>query len=430
MTRLIGTVGVAAVLFTFCPLLGYAQQGEALRVFLDCQTFFCDFDHFRREITWVNWVRDRQDAQVHILGTAQGTGGGGREFTFTFIGLRQFAGQSDTLRHISSNTDTQSEIRDGHVRTVKLGLVRYAASTPAVTRLDVTYEAPEEGEMVVPTEDPWKLWTFQIRVGGNLSGEEQQRFESFNGSLLANRTAENIKMNFRISGSFNRSEQELTDETFVNTSRNVTATQSIVWSMNPHWSVGVRSSQIASTFLNQALTVRGGPAIEYNVYPYGESTRRQFRFRYSPEAASFDYEEPTVFDKETEVLPAHRLDASMRVQQPWGSVDLSVGAIQYLHDGARHRININGFVDLRIVRGLSFNIGEGFSRIQDQIYLPKGGLTDEEILVRRRQLGTNFSYFTFMSLSFRFGSSLANVVNPRMQGIDDTGSGGGFCFCF
>ncbi len=28
-----------------------AQSGEAtLEVFLDCQTFFCDFDHFRREI--------------------------------------------------------------------------------------------------------------------------------------------------------------------------------------------------------------------------------------------------------------------------------------------------------------------------------------------------------------------------------------------
>jgi hypothetical protein len=27
---------------------------EAAQVFLDCQTFFCDFDHIRREITFVN----------------------------------------------------------------------------------------------------------------------------------------------------------------------------------------------------------------------------------------------------------------------------------------------------------------------------------------------------------------------------------------
>jgi hypothetical protein len=32
-----------------------APQSDALYVFLDCQTFHCDFDHFRREISYVNW---------------------------------------------------------------------------------------------------------------------------------------------------------------------------------------------------------------------------------------------------------------------------------------------------------------------------------------------------------------------------------------
>ena len=39
-------------------------NGETIRVFLDCRTR-CDFDHIRREIPYVAWVRDRQDAQVH-----------------------------------------------------------------------------------------------------------------------------------------------------------------------------------------------------------------------------------------------------------------------------------------------------------------------------------------------------------------------------
>ncbi|MBI2403391.1 MAG: hypothetical protein HYV20_11800, partial [Gemmatimonadetes bacterium] len=103
-----GTLGVSA------RAPGQQQATlEALNVFLDCQTFHCDFDHFRREISFVNWVRDRQDAHVHILGTSQQTGGGGREFTFAFIGLRQFADRGDTLRYVSRNTDTQTEIRDG-----------------------------------------------------------------------------------------------------------------------------------------------------------------------------------------------------------------------------------------------------------------------------------------------------------------------------
>ena len=94
------------------------QATEALRVFLDCQTFFCDFDHFRREISFVNWMRDRQDAQVHILGTSRRTGGGGREHTLAFIGLDDFAGRVDTLMYISSNTDTDTEIRDVYRSTV------------------------------------------------------------------------------------------------------------------------------------------------------------------------------------------------------------------------------------------------------------------------------------------------------------------------
>src|ERR1041385_8095423 len=37
---------------------------ETLNVFLDC-SFFCDFDYIRTEIPFVNWVRDRTDADVH-----------------------------------------------------------------------------------------------------------------------------------------------------------------------------------------------------------------------------------------------------------------------------------------------------------------------------------------------------------------------------
>ena len=38
---------------------------KALTVFLDCDR--CDFSYIRREITFVNYVRDRTQAQVHLL---------------------------------------------------------------------------------------------------------------------------------------------------------------------------------------------------------------------------------------------------------------------------------------------------------------------------------------------------------------------------
>jgi len=76
-----------------------ATPAVKLRVFLDCG--FCDFDFMRTEIAFVDYVRDRQDAQVHILVTNQQTGGGGTEFTLHFIGQRELAKLSDTLAYVS-----------------------------------------------------------------------------------------------------------------------------------------------------------------------------------------------------------------------------------------------------------------------------------------------------------------------------------------
>lgn len=52
---------------------------EPLRVFVDCGSRYCDFDHIRREIDFVSYVRDRLDAQVHVLITTRPTGGGATE---------------------------------------------------------------------------------------------------------------------------------------------------------------------------------------------------------------------------------------------------------------------------------------------------------------------------------------------------------------
>jgi hypothetical protein len=50
------------------------------------------------------------------------------------------------------------------------------------------------------------------------------------------------------------------------------------------------------------------------------------------------------------------------------------------------------------------------------VYLPKGEASDEEVLVRRRQLATNYLYFAEFGISYSFGSIFNNIVNPRMSG--------------
>src|SRR5258708_33928454 len=94
----------AACAFAFAPLAAQDStrtvQDSAVLVFLDCPDTFCDFDYYRTEITFVNWVRDRQYAQVHVLVTPQSTGGG-QENPLSFIGLKRIAGRAGRLRRAS-----------------------------------------------------------------------------------------------------------------------------------------------------------------------------------------------------------------------------------------------------------------------------------------------------------------------------------------
>ena len=392
------------------------QSTETVSVFLDCQTFFCDFDHFRREINFVNWVRDRRDADVHVLGTGQATGGGGEDHTLAFIGLGDFAGQVDTLRYISSSTDTEAEIRDGLVRTVKLGLVRYVATTPAAQHLDITYRAPGETPPQ-RIDDPWNLWVFTVSVSGNFNAESEQRSYAGNGVVHANRTAEDWKLDFLASGALSRSETDVPqlDTTFVNTQERFKFEGLVVRSVSDHWSAGVRAVVAASSFINTDLGVQGGPAVEYNIYPYSESTRRQLTFLYTLGVVGFDYEEETVFGKTSEARPIHILDISLGVVEPWGSLNTSLVASQFLHDLSKHRIDLTGGMGVRLFRGLLFNVFAGASRVKNQLFISGAGLTPEERLQRTRQFETDFFFFGSIGFSYRFGSKFANLVNTRMQ---------------
>ena len=84
-----------------------ADRSEAIRVFFDCQV--CDEQYIRTEVTFVDYVRDRTAADVHVLVTSQGTGGGGTEYTLRFIGLGRFRDVDNTLTFTAPQTATQDE---------------------------------------------------------------------------------------------------------------------------------------------------------------------------------------------------------------------------------------------------------------------------------------------------------------------------------
>jgi hypothetical protein len=394
---------------------------EAVRLFLDCNGFYCDPDFYRTDINFVNHVRDREDADLHVLITSQQTGGGGTEYTLTFEGRRRFAGQSDTLHYVSPPAATEDDQRRGLARIIKIGLIPYIADTPVASRLDISYHAPAGGGAVTgAARDPWNFWTFRSRVSAYFNGESRTRFGDMSGQLSANRITEAWKIQLSTSGSKETSHFEIDDSTTISSEQHSYGVTGLVAkSLGPHFSAGLRSSVQASTFLNQDLRVRVAPAVEYDVFPYAEATRRQLTAQYSVGFDHFEYHEITLFGDSAQSMLDHSLLLSLDQKQGWGSVHAALEGSQYLHDPKRFRADLFSDLDVRLFKGLSLNLFGSIAYVRDQIYLPAGDATPEEVLLRLRQLDTSYSYFGQVGLSYTFGSIYNNVVNPRF------GAGGG-----
>ena len=158
-------------LFLFTWVLSYAFSGLSLsvgdddpqndelrsiapNVFLDCSRRDCDLDYIRTEITFVNYVRDPQSSNVHILVTRQSTGSGGREYTLSFMGRGKYEGRDSLLKYYSKSTDTSDQIRKGFVNVMKQGLIPYLYDTPLSEFITVSY-AQKTRRQLAPVQDKW-----------------------------------------------------------------------------------------------------------------------------------------------------------------------------------------------------------------------------------------------------------------------------------
>ena len=405
-----------------------AAQDSAVRVFLDCPDSFCDFDYYRTEITFVNWVRDRQFAQVHVLVTSQATGGG-RAYTLGFIGLERFAGTEDTLHYVSHAGDTQDDLRKGLGQVLRVGLVRFAARTPVAPRLEITYSAP--AGTAAQVRDPWNYWVFNLSLSSNFNGEHSYKNTYMSGGFSARRITEAWKIDLSTNQNYQQNDYlvpvyDTTTGALLreDLSRNITRSYGgemlVVRSMGPHWSAGLKASAFSSTYSNQDLTLKAGPAIEFDVFPYSQSTRKLVTLQYALSVASFNYRDTTIFNRLSETLASQSLTVSLDIKQPWGSAGLSLEGSHYLNDFKKNHLQIFGNGNFRLYKGLSLDFFSFVSLIHDQLAIQKGGATAQEVLLRRRQLETSYSYQGFVGLRYTFGSKFANVVNPRF------GSGGGF----
>jgi hypothetical protein len=409
---------------------------SSLRVFLDCQGGVrgCDRNFFLQEMGFVNWVRDRFDADVHLLLTSLTAGNGGRAISVNFVGQKAYAGKVDTLVVTTLPNDADDRVRRDLVRTVQLGLAPFVARTPIGARMRLGLAPGLVTRPINPraVNDPWNLWIYRVNGNVNLSGEQLTSRTELTSSFVANRVTEAWKINLGVSGNYNQRDFKLTvasptvpgqrdTVTEVVLQRTANANALIGRTLNDHWTVGAKFALGFSEPLNQKLALRVSPAIEYNYFPWAEAQSRQLTALYYVGPNYYRYYETTVFDELEETRYNHTLLFSLSQRQTWGNTNLSLEGSHYLHDPERNHVTVSGFMDFRLGRGFSLNLRGSASRVRDQIYIAARPQSERDILTQRQQLQTNFRYSVNVGMSYTFGSIYNSIVNQRFGNLGELG---------
>jgi len=404
-----------------CPgaLISQSNQSETLqrapRVFIDCNR--CDTDYIRTEINYVDYVRDRKTADIHVLIVRERTGGGGDQYTLAFLGNNWFTGKSDTLRFTTNQAMSDDDVRERLVQNLEIGLLPFVAKSIRRDQvsLDVTADIQER------IQDPWNHWVFEVSVSGNLEGEESQKGIDVFSSIDAERVTKALKMDFRLDGRFHEEEFTYTDS---ETNEEVTATSirkfwdlsgDVIPSLTSHWSIAAFSRIRSSSYQNLKRSYEASAGIEYNIFPYSESVRREFRLQYRLGYLYNNYYEETLFGNLNEGLFQNDLYAILTFTQPWGEAQTTLEASSFLDDFSKNRLIFDAELEVFLFEGFSLDLNARYSIINDQIYLKKGDLSPEEVLLRQSEMATSYEYDIRLGVSYTFGSIYDNVVNPRFD---------------
>lgn len=390
------------------------KQGNPtqVNVFLDASDII-DINFLKEELTQVNYVRMPDAANVHLLATLQRTGGGGREYCFYFSGSKEFEGISDTLYYFSSADKTSAEIRNEYTNVLKMGLTRYLAHGSQI--VDIRIKG-DNRSFSIQEEDKWNNWVFAVHANTMLNGEEAEREFDLDMAIDAERITPEWRIEFDFDNSYDEDwydtgEQEITAS---RTSRSLESL--IVKSIGNHMAIGLKSGVSSSSYANIKLNYWTFPAIEYNLFPYELSSRKQLRLSYYLGFNGRQYLDTTIFNKIEEDLLRQTFAVAYKIQEKWGSAYASVSANNYFHDFSKNSLAIYSGLYLRVWKGLSFNVSGNYSIINDRLSILKGDASLEEILLKQKQQATAYRYQLRLGFSFTFGSLYNNVVNPRLKG--------------
>lgn len=391
--------------------LSYDKKEGKPKVFVE--GIRLDMDFMRRNMRFVDFVNDPAVSDVHIIIARQTSGSGGHVYSLMYNN-KTFESLSDfTLTCTTASSDTQEEIRKTITDAISMGLMPFVNQTQASEKIMLRYQGVEEFVETV-VNDPWNNWTFRGDFNGNINLEESRKDFNYYINLRADKVTEDWR--YRNSGRMSVRTREYVSDGESYRSENISnnISSSVVNSLSSRWSVGAFGSYYNNNYSNLVYSVSFKPAIEYNIFPWDISDRKVFTLAYYIGPEWKKYYEETIYGKLKEGLWEQTIQLDLQLVKTWGEIEASLNASNYMNDFSKNRIVFDSELSVRIFRGLSVNLDFRAENIHDQIYLPKGEASLEDVLLNRVKLPSTFELYTGIGVRVQFGSIYNNIVNNRL----------------
>ncbi len=374
-----------------------------------------DMDYMRRNMRFVDFVNDPAVADVHIIITSQTSGSGGNVYSMRFVNRTYENFSEYTITCTTAASDTQEESRKKITDALSLGIMPFVNESDVPGNVSVRYQSNEGDEnRVAEVDDPWHNWTFRGDFNGGINAEESRKNYDYSVNLRADKIGEYWKLRNNAFVSVRTTKIENGDEVYTSDRVSNRFSSSIVNSLSPRWSVGAFLDYSRNNYTNFKYSYSAKPAIEYNIFPWDVSDRKVFTLAYYIGPSWSKYYEETLYGKLDEFLWQETVRLDLQLVETWGEVNAGLSASNYLHDFTKNKISLDTRLSIRIVRGISVNFRFNIEKIQDQIYLPKGEASLEDILLNNIQLPSSFGIGADVGLRLQFGSIYNNVVNRRL----------------
>tara|TARA_B100002051_G_scaffold271142_1_gene305282 strand:- start:954 stop:2174 length:1221 start_codon:yes stop_codon:yes gene_type:complete len=390
----------------------YSQE-DLYNLFIKCDR--CDDNFLKNEINYVNHVREQGLADIQLFIYRNRNANNGNRYTLDFIGKNNFSEKKLSLFLDTNPRLTRDNVRNELKRKIDLGLVYFLVDSEISDKINISFDTLiNNNESYELSSDKWKNWVFQSAGELNFENETSRNESNVRIELDADKVTDKIKLQFDIDFERSNSKYENQDNTFVSKRNRKSFGAKSVWSINNKWSAGFNAGASGDTYQNIDFRYYIMPAIEYSFFPYYEFVRREMVINYRIGYGYRNYIEETIYNKLEENVYLHQLAFETRFRQPWGEIYTNLRAKSFLHDPSKNSFSLDSWFSIRVFEGLSVRFGGEIELIRDQLSLPKGNASIEDLLLQQQEIATDFRSEFRIAIGYTFGSAFNNYLNSRL----------------